>query len=1065
MSTQSAPSFLEKESQKYGCPPLVPLDGEPGPAQLSYLDLLRARKAARSKTKILPEAVAEFQGRPLLYLVAGSTKPETGSQFRELQQLLANRGEHACIALVQPGQMTVYPINLDPLQLVVPPEIITITDPRAPLFFQSLAAGTQTVAGMPKEADYVFEKIHALLKGASAELTGALGKPLKPLEVLSTTGRALFFRFLHDRGIVRLADLPFICPRATPGDLLDVFSDPVKATATSAWLDETFNGDLLPLVNGVNPKTSRTQRRKAYLSFFEAAEKATGGRLFVHLQAILRGWENAGASNFQYTINWNELNFAHIPVGVLSQVYETFSHQWDAPHAMETSVHYTPRKIAQLVVTESLAGVQHPAKAHVLDAACGAGVFLVVALRELVRHRWIADKRRPGKDAIHKILYEQLCGFDVSEHALRLAALGLYITAIELNSIHRPPSLHHAPTPLQGSVLHNWDDPTAHVGGRRRFVAGSLGSKPRQEFDGRFDAVLGNPPWTPLSAKGKTEDEKKEDGARIKALNEQFTALGKTALADRGLSNLAESYTNPNMAPDMPFLWRAMRWAKLGGILSFTLDARLILKQGGTYRKAREAFFRACKVTGIFNGSDLEETSVWPGMKMPFIAFFARNEPPPPGHSFYFLTPIRENALCERGEFRLDYTSIQSVLAADVERRPWLLKTLTVGTQLDVEVMAKLLQCFGGRTVGSTWVPPLFTGRGLELGSRSSKAKAPEWLRKLPLFDIPVSGMFPDFQKLKTFEEIHGTDAVAWPRDERIYQHPLLMVPQTPGEDRTTSKSYRSIQLSTAYEQSIYGYSGGTHPEGLLNIALLHVLTHSNLFRFWCLARSSRIGASWRTFIKEDLDAFPFPDVAKLSTVQRRKIELFAEKLDSEVPTDWNSIDCFVYKLYGLSEAEAEVVDDTVTFRSPYRSTRIPAEQAPEPNELNAFCSKLQELLQPLFTLTQQEVEVTTLPRAANDSGECRSPWRFAAINLTGRPVAATPALLSRLMRAAAETSASRIIMRVPGGGLILGLLNQRRFWTFSRARLCAVEVAREHSDWFPIPSGSTGPRKGLHKA
>src|ERR1035441_10006807 len=104
MPVQRAPSFLEKECRKFGFPPLVALDGDPGPAQLSYLDLLRARKAAKSKGRILPDAVAEFQGRPLLYLLDGSTNVAARGQLRDLQVLLANRGEHAWVALVQPGQ-------------------------------------------------------------------------------------------------------------------------------------------------------------------------------------------------------------------------------------------------------------------------------------------------------------------------------------------------------------------------------------------------------------------------------------------------------------------------------------------------------------------------------------------------------------------------------------------------------------------------------------------------------------------------------------------------------------------------------------------------------------------------------------------------------------------------------------------------------------------------------------------------------------------------------------------------------------------------------------------------
>ena len=1053
MPVRPAPSFLEKEARKFGCPPLVTLDGSVGPEQLSYLDVVRARKTAKAKRKVkfLPDAVAEFQGRPLLYMVDGTTATIQGQSIVDLQQLLANRGEHACVAVVKPGQMEVYPVHLDRAHLgKIEPEIILVGDSCAPLFFQSLATGTHRVPGMPEEADYVFESIHTLLEGASSELTSPQNKPLKPLEVLSITGRALFFRFLMDRLIVRAEDLEEICPQVVNADLGDVFSNAAKAAATSAWLDETFNGDLLPLVDGVTTTTSATERRREYLAFYKAAGAATGGRVFEHLQAILRGWEHVGRSNFQYTINWSDLNFAHIPVGVLSQVYETFSHQWDEPNAVETSVHYTPRKIAQLVVTESLAGVKTPSNAHVLDAACGAGVFLVLALRELVRHRWIAEGQRPQKDAIHKILYQQLCGFDVSEHALRLAALALYITAIELNSIHRPPRLHRAPEPLQGIVLHNFDDPSAHTNGRR-FVEGSLGSKPGTRFNGRFDVVLGNPPWTPLKPKGEDESEKEIDRARIKALNARFSAQGRQVLRARGLTKEAKTYRNPNNAPDLPFVWRAMEWAKHGGILGFTLDARLILKQEGTYRAAREALFQACAVTGVFNGSDLEETNVWPGMKMPFIAFFARNERPSPGHTFHLLTPVRENALCDRGEFRLDYTSAQTIAATDIKQRPWLLKTLSLGTPLDVEIVETLLRCFGGKTVGSTWISPLFTGRGFSLKPRSPQT-APAWLRELPLFDGPKDTDLLGFDTFKTFEEVHGKNAPYQTCPEEVYLAPLLLIPQTPGEDRSTKKSFRYLEQSLCYNQSTYGYSGGKHPDGRLHLALLHLIAHSNLFRYWCLTRSSRIGASWRTFIKEDLDAFPFPDVAKLTGRQRGEIDRFATALDTALPLDWKPLDTFLLRLYGFTADEQEIIEETVTFHSPYRVARLPAEAPPDPLHLDDFRDRLQALLQPLFALTRQVVEVAVLPKLSGAAEDWLPPWRFVTISLAGLPTTVTPSLLARLIRAAADTSASRIIMRVPGGGLLLGQLNQRRFWTYSRARLCAVHVAREHSDWFPIP-------------
>ena len=189
------------------------------------------------------------------------------------------------------------------------------------------------------------------------------------LDVLSTTGRALFFRFLIDRGIVLHDELAEISP--TADELKDAFSTPEKAAATSCWLDETFNGDLLPLLDALPSEATRDQRLRAYRRFFREAGETTNQRLFSHLQAILRGWKNIGQTDFQLTFDWNDFDFAHIPIGVLSQVYETFSRQWDEEHAQETSVYYTPRHLAKLLVEEAFAGTKHSDEAVVLIRHAG----------------------------------------------------------------------------------------------------------------------------------------------------------------------------------------------------------------------------------------------------------------------------------------------------------------------------------------------------------------------------------------------------------------------------------------------------------------------------------------------------------------------------------------------------------------------------------------------------------------------------------------------------------------------------------------------------------------------
>jgi hypothetical protein len=66
-----------------------------------------------------------------------------------------------------------------------------------------------------------------------------------------------------------------------------------------------------------------------------------------------------------------------------------------------------------------------------------------------------------------------------------------------------------------------------------------------------------------------------------------------------------------------------------------------------------------------------------------------------------------------------------------------------------------------------------------------------------------------------------------------------------------------------------------------------------------------------------------------------------------------------------------------------------------------------------------------------------------------------TPKVVSSLTAEATRSAASRVVMPLPEGGLIIGLVNKRRFWTRSRARLCALHIAREHlAAAFPLNRG-----------
>ena len=82
-----------------------------------------------------------------------------------------------------------------------------------------------------------------VLRLLNASMSTIIGFGTSHEDAISLVGRALFTRFLGDRGL-----LPE--HMAEPETAATLFDTPDRAEETSAWLDDTFNGDLLPLSPG-----------------------------------------------------------------------------------------------------------------------------------------------------------------------------------------------------------------------------------------------------------------------------------------------------------------------------------------------------------------------------------------------------------------------------------------------------------------------------------------------------------------------------------------------------------------------------------------------------------------------------------------------------------------------------------------------------------------------------------------------------------------------------------------------------------------------------------------------
>jgi len=995
--------------REYGISPssIQTLGDAAAPKLLDYLDLVEPRR----EHGLLPDGVAENSGRPLLFFVNESRLAllpgEQETKLSKLRRELACRGERAYLARVLPGELMVVPVSL--AEQTPKWEVYRAGTTKALTFFSRLTLGLYDGKGEPQAVDFVFERMFELLKQSADSLAETLDRS----DVLSLVGRALFFRFLCDRQIVKEENMEAIAP--TANDLFTCFDTPASSTATCKWLDRTFNGDFLPLTNGGDQ------------AFFDDIARRTNNAVFTHLGAIVRGAQHVGSQSYQLSLPWADFDFAHIPVGLLSQVYEAFCRKWD-PTSKETSVHYTPRNIAATLVSEAFDSLSKASEARVLDPACGAGVFLVLAFRRLYRERWEETRKRPDTKAIRRILGRQLVGFDISDYALRLAALSLYLTAIELDPNPVPPEALIFDE-LKDRVLFNHR--RGDIDEQEGPVIGSLGAHLGNQFDKQFNLVIGNPPWKSLEEK-------------YKALAAKFTTVSKAIIERKGESTLARDYQNPDNAPDLPFLWKATEWCKPDGRIAMALPARLLLKQEDVPQSARETLFRLIEVTGIINGSNLADTRVWPKMNQPFMLLFALNRRPNANHVMRFVTSHYDKALNRRGEVRIDSKSAQAIEVESTFKEAWLWKALAVGTALDVEVIRKLKSAMA-RPLTEYWTSDLHlaTGNGYQIAGAQKQQDA-SFLWGLP--NLNSTNLFK-FEVRPSELHPFARETLVRPRTPEIYRPPLVLVNVTPGEHRRAGRALLAF-TDVAYNESFNGYSAAGLEYGELAVRYLHLFVHSNIWTHYTLMVSAEFGAERRKFQKGDLDDCPIVPITSTDRDQHQAVMNLSQRLVLEDPTVFPEIDAFFGNLYGLDKLDLEVIEDTLRVESPFYDARTTACRIPTPAEGEGFRRRLESVIRPFFRVLGKEPQVVVW-KPDDKFLRDKSPFGIVLIGERGKVTAGPDAFFhDMILGLADDTGTTRIIEQVEGG-LLVGILNQYRYWTASRARLLGAEVVRQHMGSF----------------
>jgi len=914
------------------------------------------------------------------------------------------RGDAPYLGVVRPGQLTIHRISLD----ADTRDQTRISFPAGAEFSVLPILGNERPQVATNSRKWISNVILRLLEESIGELTADCG--VGENDAISLVGRALFTRFLGDRGL--LVGLPI---SGGAEDIAILFDQRDRAQKTCEWLDDTFNGDLLPL----SAKLIGSLPDKAFLTLGNILRRAAGGQLSLV-------WEE----------KWANLDFAHIPVGVLSQAYEHYLRKHSPEKQRKEGGYYTPPVIAKMMVDGAFHALRRDGNAHearILDPAAGAGVFLLSAFRQLVAERWRHDQERPATKTLREILYGQIVGFDINESALRFAALGLYLMSIELDPDPHPVEKLRFNEKLDGRVLYKFgegDSVSASLS------LGSLGSEVGEEHIGRYDLVIGNPPWA--------------SGTGLPDWPQVVKRVAR--IAQERCSELA-SPKLPNEVLDLPFVWRAMEWARPGGQIAFALHARVLFEQGDGMREARISLFSALDVTGILNGAEVRQSNAWPEVSAPFCLLFGRNQVPPPGAEVRFVSPHLEDSLNGAGGLRVDAANAETITSEQIIHRPEILKILFRGTQLDVEVYDRLMSRKLCR-LGAFWEPggAIPKGERRFAGNGYQKLRDSSRIRKkgdgIP--GVPASYLW-DLRKptaeamSRILVDIHGSPMF---REERIHDKrprelflgPKLIVHESPPVQTARIRA-TVTDADLIFNQSYYGYSALKHPDGKRYVRYLAMLVGSKFALWYALVTSGKFGFERETVEKFVIDSLPVPPFDDLDLSAREQIDsLFASVAAEDTESAWERVDEWAASLYGLRKRDLEVIADTLKFGLPYAANRTAAQTPPEGSEIEAFCKVVSSDLNSLARRVGKKVfaKRVHLPMA--------SPWEFVRVGTEGGSDSRLMDEWREILRIADQNAATEVIYPVPTEHCLwLARLGQARYWSRSQAHLVARRIAWEH--------------------
>ena len=344
----------------------------------------------------------------------------------------------------------------------------------------------------------------------------------------------------------------------------------------------------------------------------------------------------------QLFLDWRKYSFNHLPVELISSVYEEFLNE-------RKDAVYTPEFLVKTLIDESMPQVEfEKLSVKTIDVSCGSGIFLVSAFKRLAQRHRYAEFKKTGElktlksNKLLKIIKKNIFGIDIEEDATRLTVFSLCLALCdELSPMEIWQELQFDETFEDNFKTKNFFDYLEE----------------NEKKLGTFDLVIGNPPFVELSIK-------KDKGDVYYFLDKDKKQINLNLEVSKKLDAKKNIFPRNQLA--LMFLDQSPRLLKKDGLLCLIMPAAPLLYNNTA--EFRKDFFPSHQVYQLLDFTNLDSI-LFGTAKVPAVAIFVKKRPFDEEKLITHITIRRTTSVEEKIFFEIDkydfhYVSQQDALIA-----------------------------------------------------------------------------------------------------------------------------------------------------------------------------------------------------------------------------------------------------------------------------------------------------------------------------------------------------------------------------------------------------------------